>query len=278
VRDQDEIDLADLWRAAWRYKYLFVSTTIVSTLIALYLALTATPIFRAEVVVAEVGDSPIGTLGSLASQLGGLADLAGVNLGGAEPPSKHARAVLESRQLAEEFVKRGNLLATLFPEGDTPTLWVAVRGFREGVLSIARDDLSGLTTVTVEWEDPDLAAKWANDFVALANDVIRSRAIDDSTRNIAYLNEQLARTNVVDIQRVMYNLIENETKTLMLANGQPEYAFKVIDPAVPPEIRISPRRTNMVLIGMLIGVVLGVAAAFVHGRVYPSLRGAWRSG
>jgi uncharacterized protein involved in exopolysaccharide biosynthesis len=50
----------------------------------------------------------------------------------------------------------------------------------------------------------------------------------------------------------------------MLANGKLEYAFTVIDPAVAPEIRISPKRTLMTLIGFAIGCVLGCVIAFIH--------------
>jgi LPS O-antigen subunit length determinant protein (WzzB/FepE family) len=63
----------------------------------------------------------------------------------------------------------------------------------------------------------------------------------------------------------MYNLIENETKTLMLANARSEYAFTLVDPAVTPEVRIRPRRTLMVLIGLLVGGLLGMVIAFAHG-------------
>jgi LPS O-antigen subunit length determinant protein (WzzB/FepE family) len=57
---------------------------------------------------------------------------------------------------------------------------------------------------------------------------------------------------------VMYKLIESETKTLMLANGRKDYAFAVIDSAVAPEIRTSPRRTLMVLLGTVLGFFVGV--------------------
>jgi uncharacterized protein involved in exopolysaccharide biosynthesis len=121
-----------------------------------------------------------------------------------------------------------------------------------------------LTIVSVNWTDPVTAARWANDFVALANEMLRARAISQSQASITYLNEQIAHTNVVEIQRVMYNLIESETKTLMLANVKPEYAFAVVDPAVPPEVRASPQRTLLILLGLVFGAVMGAVVAFSH--------------
>jgi uncharacterized protein involved in exopolysaccharide biosynthesis len=262
----DEIDLLELWRAFWEYKILIVGTVLVCALIAAYLALTAIPVFRAEATISEADNSGANPMGSLTNQLGGLASLVGVNLGN-DGSTREALAILESRRLAEEFVKRGNLIPALFPDGEPPTMWKTVQYFREGVLKIQTDESTGLTTVSVDWRDPALAANWANGYVALANDVLRARAIEESTRNIAYLNSQIAKTNVVEVQKVMYSLIEAETKTQMLANGKAEYAFSVIDPAVPPEIRISPKRTLMVLVGMFIGGLLGCIVALVHRTV-----------
>ena len=50
------------------------------------------------------------------------------------------------------------------------TLWHAVKRFRELVLTIREDDANGITTVSIEWTDPAVAARWANDYVALANE------------------------------------------------------------------------------------------------------------
>src|SRR5205823_3365385 len=108
-----------------------------------------------------------------------------------------------------------------------PTLWVAVEKFRKTCLMITEDKLKGLTTVSIDWTDPATAASWANSFVALANEILRTRAIDDANRNIDYLNQQVAHTNVVELQQVMYKLIEQETKSLMLAKGRVEYAFTI---------------------------------------------------
>jgi uncharacterized protein involved in exopolysaccharide biosynthesis len=115
--------------------------------------------------------------------------------------------------------------------------------------------------VSVEWTDADTAAKWANEYVALANELIRSRVQDESTRNIKYLNQQIEQSNDVELRRAMYSLIESETKRLMLANGRAEYAFSLVDPAVAPEIRASPRRTLIVLAATFCGLLLGCLVA-----------------
>jgi uncharacterized protein involved in exopolysaccharide biosynthesis len=268
-----EINVLTLMRVVWRYRYAVALVSIVSGLIAIAWALTATPIFRAEVVVTPVRDRNGFGSNSLSSQLGGLTSLAGINLpvGG---PGEEGLLVLTSRRLVEEFIKR-NDVPPLLAHGSQhpPTLWFAVRQFRASVIKIDEDKAKGITTVTVDWTDPIVAAKWANQFVDLANELMRTQAVDDATRNVAYLNSQIARTSVVELQRVMYNLVESETKTLMLASGRKEYALTVVDPAVPPEKRISPQRTLMVLTGLVLGAVLGSLLVLAYDKVVAASRG-----
>lgn len=259
----DEIDLVSLWKVVWRYKYVVVVAAVFCGAAAVILALVATPIYRAEVVVTPVRENGMGDASSLMNQFGGLASLVGVNLpmGNA---SREGEAVLQSRRLVEEFVRRHVPLSQLFADPKNPsTLWFGVKRFREKVLSIKESERAGVTTVAMNWTDPATAARWANDFVALANELVRTRAIEESNRNIRYINEQLAQTDVVELRRVMYGIIETETKRLMLANGRIEYAFMVVDPAVPPEIRSSPKRTLMVVVGTGLGFFMGVIAALL---------------
>ena len=257
------------WRVLWVYKYTIVLAVSLCAIAAVVLALTMTPLYKAEALVTQVRDGGMNaTASSLVSQLGGLASLAGVSLPPASGPGREAQVLLGSRFLVQEFIKRNSLVAELFPDAKRPpTLWSAVKRFRENVIYVREDIRAGTTTISVLWKDPVKAASWANEFVALANELVRVRAMEESKRNIAYLNDQIAHTNIVDLQRVMYNLIENETKTLMLASARTEYAFRIVDPAVTPEIRDRPQRTLMVLIGILVGLFLGIICAFLRASV-----------
>lgn len=260
MHHNDELDLIEFLRVLWDLKSVVLIATVLFGIGSIYIAFTATPIYRAEVVVAKAGDAGMSSASSLAGQLSGLV---GVNLkqGG---PGREAQAILKSRRLAEEFVKRSDFLAQLAPDGvNAPTLWYAVKQFRELVLAINENEVTGITTVSINWTDPAIAARWANEYVALANNLIRTRAREESERNIEYLKQQIAETNVVALQGVMYNLVEAETKTVMLANARAEYAFTIVDPAVTPELRTKPNRKLILLSGGALGFFFGILAVFV---------------
>jgi uncharacterized protein involved in exopolysaccharide biosynthesis len=265
--DAAEVDLGTVVRVLWSQRYVILLLALLGGGVAAALALAATVIYRAEAVIVPAHDDSMAGSSSLASRFGGIASLAGVNLAGSSEGTE-GHAVLQSRRLVEEFIKRHGPPEKIFShDKKPPTLWSAVRQFQGDVLVIREDKTDGLTRVSIDWTDPVVAAAWANDVVALCNELVRTRALNEAKRNIDYLNEQIAKTNVIEVRRVMYNLIESETKTLMLANGRIEYAFKVVDPAVPPEMRISPRRTMMVLAGLVLGGLLGCFAAFLRWQL-----------
>lgn len=263
---ENEIDFVGLWWIAWDHRIVVAVTTAVCTLVALVIALTATPLYRATVVVTETSENGMDAEAGMAGRFGGLASLAGLALG-ENGPHPERQAVLRSRHLVEEFVKSSEVLPLLVSRAKAgDSVWMIVERFRRNVLDIQEDKLKGTTTVTIDWIDPTVAARWANQFVALANQELRSKAIEEGSRNVAYLEDQVERTHSVDIQMVMYKLIEHETQSLMLAKGRTEYAFTVADPAVKPEMRVSPKRTLLVLSGIAVGLFLGCYVAWVRTR------------
>ncbi len=262
-RDDDEgISLAFIWQVLWSSKWLIASCVALCGAVAVVLALTAIPIFRAQVVVTQTSEQAATGVSTLATQLGSLA---GVNLRTGSSPIQEAQALLRSQRLVDEFITRRDLVPLLAPsEPERKTLWWAALRFRSEVLSISDDSARGTITVSIDWTDPQTASDWANEFVALANELMRTRAMEEATRSIEYLEKQLERTDVVELEKALYNLIENETKTLMLTNARTEYSFKLIDPARPPEFRTRPQRSMMVLFGGFIGLLLGAVAALVR--------------
>ena len=144
------------------------------------LALTATPLYRAEVVVIPTRESGVGDAASLASRLGGLAGLAGINLGANSGAGSDALAVLRSRNLVEQFVSSNDLVADLLPVRGLSSFGLRWIAFVRTVVSIVTDNDRGTTTIAIKWRDPSVAANWADEFVALANDIVRTRALEDS--------------------------------------------------------------------------------------------------
>jgi len=263
----DEIDLWELWDTVWSGRWLIIAITALFAVGGVAYAFLAQEWWRAEVVLAPADKK---ALPGALSQLGGLASLAGVNLDGGG--SKEPIAVLKSREFAREFIARQGIEKALIEEAagwgqDPPDIRDAVRFFDRDVRSVSEDKKNGLVTLSVSWKDPQVAAEWANFMVRLLNDRLRLKALEEADRNVRYLQKEMAATSVVSLQQSMGRVLEGEMQKLMIARGNEEFAFKVIDTATPPKRRDAPKRALIAIVATLAGGFLGLLAVFLRKAI-----------
>jgi len=262
----DEIDLWELWDILWSEKWWIIGASMLFGAGGAGYSLTLPPVYEAKVVLSPVGQSSGGGASSLLAQFAPIAGIAGIS---ASP--QVGVATLQSVQFAEDFIVKNNLLPTLLggvegAGGVQPDIRDGVNAF-QGAVKIATDDKSGLLNITVSWKDPETAAEWANAIARSANETLRDKALATAERNLAYLNAQLPVTTSVTVQQSIGRLLDQEMQTVMLAKGNPEYAFKVIDPAKVPKIRSSPKRTQITLVALIAGGFIGVLFVFIRRAV-----------
>lgn len=267
----DEISLRDLWNILWLGKWIIIAITALFAVGSVTYALLAEEWYRAEVLLAPAGEQS--TLG-LGAQLGGLAALAGVTVGGSD--SAEAVAVLKSREFARNFIENKNLLAVFFFEDwnsasrawrdddpeDWPEIRDAVKYFHDKVLKVSEARDTGLVTLAIEWTDPEVAAEWATELVVRLNARLRERALTEAETNVAFLQTELGKTSIVTLQQSIGRLLESELQKLMLARGNEEFAFRVIDSASPPKERVRPKRAVIAVVGTMLGGMLALLIVF----------------
>jgi uncharacterized protein involved in exopolysaccharide biosynthesis len=265
--------LADAWKGV-------VAITGVSVVVALVIAYSMRPVYKASTLLTvTAADDARSALSRLAGQLGPLTNLVGgMDLGGNAYRKEVWVATLRSRRLTEEFIRDRNLLPILFAdrwdpgtnqwkllngESSAPSMEEAVELFDEDIRTVSEDRRTGLLTLSIEWFDRTLAADWANDLISRANDYIRNRTIKESRESISFLEAESKKTNVVELQQVIYSVIESKISEIMMANVRKEYAFTVIDPAVAPDAtsHVRPRKGLAALIGLFVGGAIGAMYA-----------------
>ena len=278
--DIKESGLTGFLRVLGAEKKLIFLLTIVSIAVAVAVAFLLTPIYRAEILLAPVSDDQSAASSGFANQLSGIASFTGISLGGNVGGKDEFIATLQSRVLIDVYVRENNLLPIIFEDdwdngagkwkdndlSNVPTLWDAYKLIEKKVRQVTVDKKTGLVTLAIEWKEPELAARWADGLVKRANLYLRQKAVEHVESNLAYLQEQAHKSNSVELQRVIYRLMEAEVKKAMLANVNEEFAFKIIDPAVVPEEKVRPRRAIIIVVGGVLGFSVAYAVALVLVR------------
>ena len=259
----------------------------------MFYALSKPDIYQSSVLLAPTQDE--GGARGLSGQLGGLASLAGISLGGGGAnQTTMAKAVLQSRAFLAGFIHRHNLSIPLMAtkawdmenekwvinrevynsetgewltneQGESlkPTDWDMVKTFKGGYLSLTNDEETGMVTLNIKSQSPPVAKEWAEKLVHDINEHMREQDVKEAEARIAFLEGKLQETNIAGMQQVFYQLIESETRTVMLANAQQEYVFKTIDPAVAPQEKSEPKRALIAIVATMLGGMLGVFTVFV---------------
>ncbi|MGK0372897.1 MAG: LPS O-antigen subunit length determinant protein (WzzB/FepE family) [Glaciecola sp.] len=292
----DEIDLREIWGVIWQGKWIIITVTAIFAITSVFYALSLPNIYKSEALLAPANEEQQGGIAGLAGQFGGLASLAGVNLGGAKA-DKTALAieVLKSRAFFTKFVNRHNILPNLIaalgwdlasntviynheiylpesatwvrevkpPQNAKPSMQEAKEEF-DKLFSIAQSADTGMIVISIEHLSPSIAKEWVDWLIEDINSEMKVRDKEEAQRSINYLQVQIAETNIVEQKSLLYQLIEEQAKTLMFAEVRDEYIFKTIDPAFIPEMKYKPQRALSVALITMLGIIIGSVCMLIR--------------
>ena len=296
-QQDDEIDLAELWRAIWQGKWLIIAITTVFAIASVAYALSLPNIYKSEALLAPAAQESGGGMGGLASKFGGLASLAGINLGGGGGIDKTALAleIMKSRVFVTKFIKQHDLLVPLMatkgwdqannqliyeaddynfedekwvrqvkaPFKPEPSSQEAYKEFKK-IVSTSQDKTSSMVTISVKHYSPEIAKQWVDWLIDAINEEMKTRDLSEAQKSISYLEQQLTKTRLNDLQNVLFEIIEEQTKTIMIAEVREQYAFKTIDPALVSEVKSAPNRPFLCILGVLLGGVVSIIIVVIR--------------
>lgn len=295
---KEEIDLSEIWNAIWSGKFLIIVIVVLFSISSALYAIKQPNVYKATTKLAPSGEqNGAGGLLKMAGQFSGLASLAGINLGGGGGVNKLGITleVLKSRAFIERFIVKYDLFVNLFAvkgwnpklgqleidteiydinndkwlftinsrENSRPTLWMAYKQFKS-LFNVLVDQDTGMITLSVEHYSPEVAKHWLEWIVQDINETMREQDVLYAENSVNFLTEKLSSTQLADMQTMFYQLIEEQTKTIMLAEVSKEYILRTIEPANTPDERAKPNRVVMVILGTLLGGIIALMVVLIR--------------
>ena len=291
----DEIDLRELFGVLWAGSRKIIAITAVFAFVSVIYALSVSNQYKATVLLAPAQSDSSDLSGAL-GQLGGLASLAGVDIGGGDSSeAQMAQEIMKSWSFIDVFIAENNISVEVYAaegwsrgsnelqidddiydaetktwlvENDNtgevgpPSSWVLFQAFSERLV-VSENKKSGLVSVSIEYYSPQIAKQWLDMYVAAINAHMQQRQMEKVTNNINYLQAQIENTSIAEMREVFYTIIAEQTKNKMLAEASPEYAFVAVSPSMVPEEKSQPERAFICIIGTLLGGILSVLLVLV---------------
>lgn len=285
----DEIDLSELFAVLWASKLRIIAITIIFASASLIYALITPNQYQATAIMAP-SQSDGGDLSGAFAQLGGLASLAGVSIGGGEiTESQIAQEIMMSWSFIENFITENDIAVPVYAaegwndktnklqidpdiydihsktwliEDDNgqrrpPSSWELYESFSKR-FAVSEDKQTGLIYVSIEFFSPEIAKNWLDLYILAINKHMQERQVAKVSRNIEYLEAQIKKTDIAEMQEVFYIIIQEQIKSKMLAKASPDYAFTAVSPSMVPEEESQPKRAIICILGTLLGGIFSV--------------------
>ncbi|MEP4486528.1 MAG: Wzz/FepE/Etk N-terminal domain-containing protein [Halioglobus sp.] len=270
----DHIDLLPYLNALIQKRWWLVGTTVAAALIAAVLAYNKPYQYQsiAKVAIVDIKDpGGVSPDDRRASEVLTLVEHGFVMGKTRDNYNAVMRAKLTSRDFTMEFIERSDIYQHFYSQhwdaeeqswiGDfTPDRGQAFTRFRDEVRTITHDELTDIVSVGMQWPDAVVARDWTNDYITAFNEYIRTRTLREVESKLEYLNSELRRSDVLEIQQSLYRLIEAQTAIAMLANAREEYALEIIDPAARAYKSFNMSRKARVILAAIAGLLVSVFA------------------
>jgi len=268
----DSVSLIDIFDILLGHFRLIFSTVVSIAILTVIILFLITPTYQASLLmVNNENTSGGGSGGAGLDALSGLAGLAGITLPSGQAASKTETiiATLQSRIFLEQFIQKNNLMPKLYEEywdsesqswdsKSPPSLWNGVNQM-SNMITVDYNKRTPVIRVNLENENPMYAAEWLNKLIKELDDHLRKKAIEQTESSLDFLENEVGNTNLVTQQNVLYKLILDQKTNNMMANVSEEYAISVIDPAVVPRNKFTPKK----LIGLIIGIIVGFVMSII---------------
>jgi uncharacterized protein involved in exopolysaccharide biosynthesis len=262
---QDGMSISDVFSNLGRRWKIIVPVVLLSSLLALTYGLMRPETFRISARLAPVKTA---AGGGYMGQLGGLASLAGINIGSGGESTENF-IYLGSAEFARKFLKNRSLIEKLLPAQvgsmAAQEAWKnqrdAAKIFLEENLRVREEKGTGIVSLDIYWPDPEEGSRILDMYIEDANEELRSRAREASKVRMDILQRRLTADTAQIMTETIAKLIEAELQREVLVAASPDYAFRVVDRSGPPKFRDSPKRALLVVLGGLVGFVF--ASIFV---------------
>lgn len=289
---EDEIDLRELFQTIWKYKYKIALFTFIITLLTVLYTLSKPNEYKVTAVLTSTSESKDPALGSL----GGLAAIAGVNMGSAGGefgPLEAFTEMLNDFTFMKTFMQKNKLCEkALMPNFDNYYFALGYRGifdlFNGGdgeeidfhsenslfdcyklanqSITIEQDKNTNLITASVSGADMNLSYSVLQAFLIESSKYLIAHDLREIDRKLDYYRMAMAKIEDIQLKAAMSTTISGLINSKITLQSSPYYKLNML---IPPELpyfkdKVGPKRGLIVMVAFVTSIILCIFCVFLY--------------
>jgi len=287
----DGIEFNKLVALGWKGRKKITICFVIFFFLSLIYAYSLNNIYKSEAIYTVTPDSNTQNIPGVSA----IASLTGINFNGSPVENKAAvvQQTIVSRAFLKHLISFDHIHASIMvSEGydsenkrllldekkyntsqkkwisTKPSLHQTHEHYIGEVLSVDNDPTAGFITISVSHVSPIFAKDLLELIAQEINQLMRLRDLKEASDSIEYLQEEAEQTKLIEIKESINELIKAQLETKMLSNVRKDYVLKPIEPPYLPEVKNSPNRMLILLIGAFVGFMIGFLLVLVRS-IFP---------
>ena len=159
-----------------------------------------------------------------------------------------------------------NKKVLIFKDSETPTFQYIYTVYLN-MLNINQNK-AGFINIQITHESPEFAFKFLSLIINEINILSREKALNDSEASLNYLYEKLSKVQKIEIKNSINELITSKIKLQMMAEVKDNYSLEPLDSAFIPDIKSSPNRARMSIMGTVLGFFIGIILSILRYFIF----------
>ena len=291
IKNTDLISLSDFFLILFNYKKSIFITIIIFALLSVIYSISLPNKYTSSTSLKVMLNQD----SQNSNRMGGISSLIGMNFRNSNSESEMIKSMILSNAFAKNLIihdgikekivaakrydikseeiifdtsqfdplKRKWIRKISYPYNQVPS-YLEVHETYSEYLKVNIDESSGLMEISFTHISPRFSKYFVDLIVKEANKVLKKRDSMESKKAIAYLNQELSNSSKFEVRKAIGSIVEEQLKKEMLLNISDEYALSTVNASFVPELKSSPNRAFICILGTFIGIFISIVAVMFY--------------
>ncbi|WP_303852231.1 Wzz/FepE/Etk N-terminal domain-containing protein [Seleniivibrio woodruffii] len=274
MNNSDEIDLREIFLVIWKRKFWIAGFVFVVCAITVFVVLRMDNIYESKAIL-RPSQNNTGQMSSMVSNLGGLASLAGINLGssGNVSPYNTMNAILQDDDFIYSFVIKNKFESKIVDDFDelsvtdkykeNPKFFI-VKSFDDS-LNFTEDAKSGLFMLSFQNKDRLFAKKVVDTLLIAVSAQYKTVEMKNVQERIDKYKSEMEKISDITLRNKLAEVVAGLIQNKVLSQAQEYYGFDIIvNSGVADELgKVKPKRALICIVVAFLSFFTAVIVALI---------------